>query len=111
MGRERFYVLHIEIAVLGSIVIITERLMSNSQESRQPWDVNAARGLYNIDRWGAKYFDINDAGHVVATPLQEAGASVDLTDDSDGSHQGLEPARAQQPDLRGDRRQHQDPRA
>ncbi|MCX6881814.1 MAG: arginine decarboxylase, partial [Verrucomicrobia bacterium] len=54
--------------------------MSNSQESRQPWDVNAARGLYNIDRWGAKYFDINDAGHVVATPLQEAGASVDLTD-------------------------------
>ncbi len=80
MGRERFYVLHIEIAVLGSIVIITERLMSNSQESRQPWDVNAARGLYNIDRWGAKYFDINDAGHVVATPLQEAGASVDLTD-------------------------------
>lgn len=54
--------------------------MSNSQESCRPWDVNAARGLYNIDRWGAKYFDINDAGHVVATPLQEAGASVDLTD-------------------------------
>src|ERR1019366_5299856 len=31
-------------------------------------------------RWGAKYFDINDAGHVVARPLQDAGATVDITD-------------------------------
>ncbi|HXE41529.1 MAG TPA: biosynthetic arginine decarboxylase, partial [Candidatus Baltobacteraceae bacterium] len=30
--------------------------------------------------WGAKYFDINDAGHVVARPLQDAGATVDVTD-------------------------------
>ena len=34
--------------------------------------------LYNIHRWGAKYFDINDAGHVVARPLQDAGAAVDI---------------------------------
>jgi len=45
-----------------------------------PWNLEAARALYNIQRWGAKYFDINDAGRVVATPLQEAGATVDLTD-------------------------------
>src|ERR1039457_6974233 len=45
-----------------------------------PWNIDAARALYNIQRWGAKYFDINDAGHVVATPLQEAGATVDITD-------------------------------
>ena len=45
-----------------------------------PWNIDAARALYNIHRWGAKYFDINDAGHVVATPLQEAGATVDITD-------------------------------
>src|SRR6188472_3909495 len=45
-----------------------------------PWNIQAARSLYNIDRWGAKYFDINEAGHVVATPLQEAGASVDISD-------------------------------
>src|SRR5216117_2068795 len=43
-------------------------------------DIQAARNLYNIDRWGSKYFDINDAGHVVAKPLQDAGASVDITD-------------------------------
>src|SRR5437588_11804594 len=45
-----------------------------------PWDIQAARNLYNIQSWGARYFDINEAGHVVARPLQEAGASVDITD-------------------------------
>jgi arginine decarboxylase len=54
--------------------------MSESSESLQPWDIQAARNLYNINRWGAKYFDINDAGRVVARPLQEKGAAVDLTD-------------------------------
>ncbi len=44
------------------------------------WDIQAARNLYSIQSWGAKYFDINEAGRVVAWPLQEAGASVDLTD-------------------------------
>src|SRR5438105_5874974 len=54
--------------------------MSNSTDANSAWDMPAARNLYNIQRWGAKYFDINEAGHVVATPLQEAGASVDITD-------------------------------
>ncbi len=54
--------------------------MSNPNDATQPWDIEAARTLYNIQRWGAKYFDINDAGHVVARPLQEAGVAVDLTD-------------------------------
>jgi arginine decarboxylase len=54
--------------------------MSNSNDATRPWDIEAARALYNIQRWGAKYFDINDAGHVVARPLQEAGVAVDLTD-------------------------------
>lgn len=44
------------------------------------WSVQDSRTLYNINRWGAKYFDINDAGHVVVTPLTDAGAAVDLTD-------------------------------
>jgi arginine decarboxylase len=54
--------------------------MSNLSNEPQPWDVQAARGVYNIQRWGAKYFDINEAGRVVATPLQEAGAPVDIND-------------------------------
>src|ERR1700744_531762 len=54
--------------------------MSNSPDAARPWDIEAARTLYNIQRWGAKYFDINEAGHVVAKPQQEAGAGVDLTD-------------------------------
>jgi arginine decarboxylase len=54
--------------------------MSDPSEATKPWDVQAARSLYNIDRWGARYFDINEAGHVVAKPQQETGASVDVTD-------------------------------
>src|SRR6476660_3292138 len=55
--------------------------MSNStSDGREPWDIQQARELYNINRWGAKYFDINEAGRVVAKPLQDAGAPVDITD-------------------------------
>src|SRR6187401_983843 len=56
-------------------MIVTEPAVSSPA-----WDVQAARHLYNIARWGAKYFDINDAGRVIARPLQENGASVDVTD-------------------------------
>ncbi len=54
--------------------------MSNSTEATPPWDINAARNLYNTHRWGAKYFDINDAGQVVALPLQDAGVPVEISD-------------------------------
>src|SRR6516162_1147335 len=54
--------------------------MSNSNDAAAPWDIESARALYNIHRWGAKYFDINEAGHVVARPQQDAGVAVDLTD-------------------------------
>jgi arginine decarboxylase len=54
--------------------------MSNSTDASAPWSIDAARALYNIRRWGANYYDINEAGHVVARPLQDAGVAVDLTD-------------------------------
>ncbi len=54
--------------------------MSNTSDASAPWDIAAARNLYNIHRWGAKYFDINEAGHVVAKPLQDGGVAVDITD-------------------------------
>src|SRR5436305_6720561 len=54
--------------------------MNDPAVASTPWDIQAARNLYNIQRWGAKYFDINEAGRVVAMPLEEAGASVDITD-------------------------------
>ena len=54
--------------------------MNNQNNAAQPWSIDSARALYHIRRWGAKYFDINDAGQVVAMPLQEAGASVEISD-------------------------------
>ena len=54
--------------------------MSDSALSPAAWDIPAARNLYNITSWGAKYFDINEAGRVVVRPLQEAGACVEIMD-------------------------------
>src|SRR5213082_2749314 len=54
--------------------------MSDSANAPGSWDIQTARALYNIDRWGAKYFDINEAGRVVAMPQQESGAAVELSD-------------------------------
>jgi arginine decarboxylase len=54
--------------------------MSNSSEASEHWDIQQARNLYNVHRWGAEYFDISEAGRVIAKPLKDAGASVDLTD-------------------------------
>jgi arginine decarboxylase len=54
--------------------------MSNASVEPTSWSIQDARTLYNIDRWGASYYDINAEGHVVARPLQEAGVAVDLTD-------------------------------
>src|SRR5262245_40267699 len=54
--------------------------MSGSTSSGGDWSIQSARTLYNIDRWGAKYFDINEEGRVVARPLQDGGIAVDLSD-------------------------------
>jgi arginine decarboxylase len=32
------------------------------------WTIDAARALYNIEGWGAGFFDVNDAGHVIVRP-------------------------------------------
>src|SRR5712672_3287213 len=54
--------------------------MSQSSDPVETWDIQTARNMYNVHRWGAKYFDISEGGRVVARPLQDAGASVDITD-------------------------------
>jgi arginine decarboxylase len=35
------------------------------------WSIDAARALYNIEGWGAGFFDINDQGHVIVRPDKE----------------------------------------
>ena len=61
-------------------VALCFKMHLNQSDANHGWDIQAARNLYNIQRWGAKYFDINEAGRVVARPLQESGASVEIND-------------------------------
>ena len=37
----------------------------------EPWTIESARALYNIEGWGIGFFDINEAGHVVVRPDRE----------------------------------------
>jgi len=43
----------------------------SSAESTSSWSIDSARALYNIEGWGAGFFDINDQGHVVVRPDKE----------------------------------------
>src|ERR1051325_4182622 len=54
--------------------------MTEPVSDGKAWNIQAARELYNIHRWGAKYFDINEQGRVVANPLQDQGTPVDVND-------------------------------
>jgi len=43
------------------------------------WTIQDARELYNISRWGNKFFDINERGHVVAVnPKNSEHPGIDL---------------------------------
>src|SRR4051812_36345294 len=35
------------------------------------WTIDSARALYNIEGWGAGFFDINEKGHVIVRPDKE----------------------------------------
>jgi arginine decarboxylase len=46
-----------------------------------PWTIDSARALYNIEGWGAGYFDISDQGRVVVRPdRQHPDRELDLLD-------------------------------
>ncbi len=44
------------------------------------WDKRRALKTYNIRKWGIKYFDVNQHGNVVVTPLKDKGGAVSLLD-------------------------------
>jgi arginine decarboxylase len=37
-----------------------------------PWHIDDAKELYNIEGWGAGFFDVNAAGHVIVRPNPDA---------------------------------------
>jgi arginine decarboxylase len=47
----------------------------------EPWTIESARSLYNIEGWGIGFFDINEAGHIVVKPDREkTDRELDLFD-------------------------------
>ena len=58
--------------------VLDRRIMDKASSHDEAWNLEAARDLYHIKRWGAGYFDINEAGHVFASPDPEKGLTVDI---------------------------------
>jgi arginine decarboxylase len=46
--------------------------------AQEPWTIEDALELYNVDGWGVGYFGINEKGHVTVHPTKEEGRSLDL---------------------------------
>jgi arginine decarboxylase len=61
-------------------------------EAAEGWTVESAKALYNVDGWGAGFFDINARGHVVVHPDKEhPDREVDLYDlANDLEEQGIQ---------------------
>jgi len=45
-----------------------DRSSTEARPAEPAWTIDAARNLYNIEGWGAGYFDVNERGHVVVRP-------------------------------------------
>jgi arginine decarboxylase len=55
------------------------RTKDTQAEPTAKWTIDAARALYNIEGWGAGYFDIDEHGHVVVRPdKSDKGRALDL---------------------------------
>lgn len=50
------------------------------KKAEQGWDIDQARELYGIRRWGLRYFDIDPAGRVTVAPLKEEGVTIAILD-------------------------------
>ncbi|MBA3016510.1 MAG: biosynthetic arginine decarboxylase [Proteobacteria bacterium] len=49
-------------------------------ENTNVWDIEKAREVYGISRWGLRYFDINEQGQVTVSPLKEEGGTIAIMD-------------------------------
>ena len=47
------------------------RIAETPADQQTNWTIESARALYNIEGWGAGFFDINEKGHVIVRPDKE----------------------------------------
>ena len=49
-----------------------------ARSQMKEWDISSALALYNVERWGAPYFSVNDRGHVSVRPCGDPRCEVDM---------------------------------
>ena len=68
------------------------RIADNETETTKAnWSIESAKRLYNVEGWGAGFFDINEKGHVVVRPDKDRPEhAIDLFEvTSDLEEQGM----------------------
>jgi arginine decarboxylase len=68
------------------------RIADNGAADTAPsWTIDSAKALYNVEGWGAGFFDVNEKGHVVVIPDRERPEhTIDLFDiTNDLEEQGI----------------------
>ena len=50
----------------------------NTNTSKQIWSIKDSSNLYDIEKWGDKYFSINEAGNISISPNGDIKNSIDL---------------------------------
>lgn len=56
----------------------TEKNQDNLPQASASWNPEKSAALYGINNWGAGYFRVNSAGHVMITPEGPNGKTLDL---------------------------------
>lgn len=60
---------------------LTQPVLTPANPPAAPWSLEAARELYNVEGWGAGFFDLNERGHVIVRPdPRHPEQTVDLRD-------------------------------
>ncbi len=68
-----------------------KQLERPTDSNGQPWSLQDAHETYGIRAWGKGYFDINDKGHVVATPTKSPAHALDISELIDQlRHRGIQ---------------------
>ncbi len=57
---------------------MTSKNQENSPQASANWNPEKSAALYGINNWGAGYFRVNNAGHVMITPEGPNGKTLDL---------------------------------
>ncbi len=63
-----------------SSLVFVGKEENRTVKKKESWSIDKAKEIYGINRWGLRYFDIDDRGRVTVAPLKEKGDAIPIID-------------------------------